>query len=51
MKSGLKRTDASAPTLSSSSAPGSKGVNAGIDGSSNFFGETNGASNGKFTPE
>ena len=47
MKS-AKRTDASAPTMSSNFAPG-KG-NAGIDGSTNLFGESNGgASNGKLT--
>eukprot|EP01036_Dinobryon_divergens_P029475 gene29475-38579_t len=39
MKS-AKRTDASAPTMSSNFAPG-KG-NAGIDGSTNLFGESNG---------
>ena len=47
MKS-AKRTDASAPMMSSNSAPG-KG-NAGIDGSTNLYGESNaGASNGKLT--
>lgn len=47
MKS-AKRTDASAPMMSSNFAPG-KG-NAGIDGSTNLFGESNGgASNGKLT--